>query len=72
MARTLHPGGWVHQEEGWSNAAFQLKAFIDFLDARITPCFQKFPTFPGSKYDSQYALTAPYFHNGEVKTLVSD
>jgi cytochrome c peroxidase len=63
-----------------------------------TPFFQKFPTFPGSKYDSQYkltadggrfevtkneadrgmwrvptwrnvALTAPYFHNGAVKTL---
>jgi len=60
--------------------------------------FQKFPTFPGSKYDAQYSLTkdggrfevtknesdrgmwrvptwrnvsvtAPYFHNGAVKTL---
>ena len=60
--------------------------------------YQKFPTFPGSKYDKQYhltddkgrfevtkaesdknmwrvptwrnvALTAPYFHNGSVKTL---
>ena len=60
--------------------------------------FQKFPTFPGSKYDKKYdlvadlglytvtkknedknlwrvptwrnvALTAPYFHNGSVKTL---
>ena len=60
--------------------------------------FQKFPTFPGSKYDKQYdltsdlgrynvtkdaadknmwrvptwrnvAVTAPYFHNGSVKTL---
>jgi cytochrome c peroxidase len=60
--------------------------------------YQKFPTFPGSKYDAQYALskdlgrfdvtkkeqdknmfrvptlrnialTAPYFHNGEVGTL---
>ncbi|NDG84658.1 MAG: cytochrome-c peroxidase [Proteobacteria bacterium] len=63
-----------------------------------TPFFQKFPTFPGSKYDAQYSLTkdggrfevtkneadrgmwrvptwrnvavtAPYFHNGSVKTL---
>ncbi len=63
-----------------------------------TPFFQKFPVFPGSKYDSQYeltkdggraevtknaadrgmwrvptwrnvAVTAPYFHNGAVKTL---
>ncbi len=60
--------------------------------------YQKFPVYPGSKYDSQYqlttdlgrnqvtkkdedknmwrvptwrnvALTAPYFHNGSVKTL---
>lgn len=60
--------------------------------------FQKFPTFPGSKYDKKYdliadtglytvtkknsdknmwrvptwrnvAVTAPYFHNGSVKTL---
>ena len=63
-----------------------------------TPFFQKFPVFPGSKYESQYqltkdggrfevtkveadrgfwrvptwrnvAVTAPYFHNGSVKTL---
>lgn len=63
-----------------------------------TGFYQKFPTFPGSAYDSKYellkdngrhdvtkqesdrhfyrvpswrniALTAPYFHNGKVKTL---
>ncbi len=63
-----------------------------------TGFYQKFPTFPGSKYDKKYnlmadkgrynvtkdnddkhmwrvptwrnvALTAPYFHNGSVKTL---
>ena len=63
-----------------------------------TGFYQKFPTFPGSEYDSKYkltedlgrynatkndadkhmwrvptwrniALTAPYFHNGSVKTL---
>jgi hypothetical protein len=35
MVKTLHPGGLIHQEEGWGNAVFQLKAFIDFLNLKI-------------------------------------